>query len=418
MPIFHYVARDAQGAESRGKLEAATRKQALAQLRSRQLTPSRLDEGAAGAAAAAAESAGSISLGSFGGSGAKKRFGREHALPFLRALMGLVTAGIQVADGVKLLGKRLSDPALRALSAALWDQLSQGRSLSQAMTAQGAVFDDATVNLVQAGEATGRLGGVLERLVLDLEERAEIRSRLIGAMAYPAVILGMAVIVILIFLFFLLPRIETLLASLQGNLPLATRLLIGFANFLVGYGWFFALVGAVGVSIFWAWRRKPEGRLASDGWLLKVTGVGTFVISNDILRLTQAFSLLLENGITTLPALAMTERTIQNRVFRAAFAEARGKIAEGAGISTALGGTGFFPPLVIDVISVGESTGNIVPSLKEVARDYRKRIANQAGVFVNVISVGALLVAAGFVALVAFGIISAVFQISASLKAG
>jgi type II secretory pathway component PulF len=205
---------------------------------------------------------------------------------------------------------------------------------------------------------------------------------------------------------------------LQGNLPLATKLLIGFANFLVGYGWFFALVGATGASIFWAWRRKPEGRLISDRWLLKVTGIGSFVVANDILRLTQAFSLLLENGITTLPALAMTERTIQNRVFRAAFAEARGKIAEGAGISTALGGTGFFPPLVIDVISVGESTGNIVPSLKEVARDFRKRISNQVGVFVNVVSIGALLAAAGFVALVAFGIISAVFQISASLKAG
>jgi type II secretory pathway component PulF len=414
MPIFHYIARNAQGTESRGKLEAATRKLALAQLRARQLTPSLLDEGAV----AAVEPTGGFSLSTIVAGGAKKHFGREHTLPFLRALMGLVTAGIQVADGVKLLSKRLSDPALRALAAALWDQLSQGRSLSQAMSVHGTVFDEAMVNLVEAGEATGRLGGVLERLVQDLEERAEIRSRLIGAMAYPAVILGMAVIVILIFLFFLLPRIETLLASLQGNLPLATRLLIGLANFLVGYGWFFVLVGAVGASIFWSWRRKPAGRLASDGWLLKVTGVGTFIIANDILRLTQAFSLLLENGITTLPALAMTERTIQNRVFRAAFAEARAKIAEGAGISTALGGTGFFPPLVIDVISVGESTGNIVPSLKEVARDYRKRISTQVGVFVNVISVGALLVAAGFVALVAFGIISAVFQISASLKAG
>lgn len=414
MPTFHYIARDAQGAETRGKLEAATRKHALTQLRARQLTPSRLDEGGV----APVESSGGFSLGTIGGTGAKKQFGRAHALPFLRALMGLVTSGIQVADGVKLLAKRLSDPALRAIAAALWDQLSQGRSLSQAMTALGPVFDEPTVNLVQAGEATGRLGGVLERIVADMEERAEIRSRLLGAMAYPAVILGMAVIVILIFLFFLLPRIETLLASLQGNLPLATRLLIGFANFLVGYGWFFALVGATGASIFWAWRRKPEGRLTSDRWVLKVTGIGSFVVANDILRLTQAFSLLLENGITTLPALAMTERTIQNRVFRAAFAEARGKIAEGAGISTALGGTGFFPPLVIDVISVGESTGNIVPSLKEVARDFRKRISNQVGVFVNVVSIGALLAAAAFVALVAFGIISAVFQISASLKAG
>ncbi len=413
MPIFHYTARDAAGAESRGKLEAGSRRQALAQLRAHQLVPSRLDEGGA---VDSAPGGGAFSLGRSLGRG--KRHGREHALPFLRALMGLVTGGIQVADGVKLLSRRLSDPTLRSLAAALWDQLSQGRSLSQAMTAVGPVFDEPTINLVQAGEATGRLGGVLERLVGDMEERAELRSKLVGALAYPAVILVMAVVVILIFLFFLLPRIETLLASLQGNLPLVTRLLIGFANFLVGYGWFCALVAGVGVSIFWAWRRKPEGRLATDRWLLKVSGLGPFLVASDIVRLTQSLSLLLENGITTLPALTMTERTIQNRVFRAAFAEARGKIAEGAGISAALGGTGFFPPLVIDVISVGESTGDIVPSLKEVSRDYRRRMSKQVGVLVNAVSIGALLAAAVFVALVAFGIISAVFQISASLKAG
>lgn len=413
MPTFHYTARDAKGAETRGRLEAGSRKQALAQLRARQLTPSQLDEGAA----PAVQEGEGLSLVVLGGKGVK-RFGRAQALPFLRALMGLVTSGIQVADGVKLLGKRLSDPTLRSLAASLWDQLSQGRSLSQAMTAHGAVFDEATVNLVEAGEATGRLGGVLEKLVADMEERAEIRSKLVSAMAYPALILGMAVVVILIFLFFLLPRIETLLASLQGNLPLATRLLVAFAHFLVVYGWFLALVAGTAATIFWRWRSKPEGRLASDRWLLKVTGVGAYIVANDILRLSQALGLLLENGISTLPALAMTERTIHNRVFRAAFAEARGKIAEGAGISAALAGTGFLPPLVIDVLAVGESTGNIVPSLHQVANDYRKRISKQVGVFVSVISIGALLAAAAFVALVAFGIISAVFQISASLKAG
>ena len=413
MPIFHYTARDAKGAETRGQLEAASRKQALVQLRARQLVPSRLDEGAAPAVAGGE----GLSLVVLGGKGAR-RLERAHALPFLRSLMGLVTSGIQVADGVKLLGKRLTDPTLRSLAASLWDQLSQGRSLSQAMAAHGAVFDESTVNLVEAGEATGRLGGVLERLVADMEERAEIRSKLLSAMAYPALILGMAVVVIMIFLFFLLPRIEALLASLQGNLPLATRLLVAFANFLVGYGWFFALVAGTGATIFWRWRTKPEGRLASDRWLLKVTGVGAFIVANDILRLSQTLGLLLENGISTLPALAMTERAIHNRVFRAAFAEARGKIAEGAGISAALAGTGFLPPLVLDVLAVGESTGNIVPSLHEIARDYRKRISKQVGVFVSVISIGALLAAAAFVALVAFGIISAVFQISASLKAG
>ncbi len=411
MPIFHYTARDAGGAELKGRLDTGSRRQALAQLRARGLVPSRLEEGTAPPPGGAT----GLSQSLFSGS---RKPGRRHALPFLRALMGLVTSGIQVADGVKLLARRLSDPLLRGLAAALWDQLSQGRSLSQAMATMGPVFDEATVNLVQAGEATGRLGGVLESLVADMEERAEIRAKLLGAMMYPAMIIVMAVVVLLIVLFFVMPRIEMLLSSLQGRLPLATRLLMGLADFLLHYGWFFALAGFAVASVFWAWRRKPEGRRITDGWFLKLTGVGPFLIANDILRLTQALGLLLENGISTLPALGLTEKTIQNRVFRAAFAEARGKIAEGVPVSQALGGTGFFPPLVLDVVSVGETTGNIVPSLKDVARDYRKRIAAQLNVLIGVVSYGALLVAAAFVGLLAFGIISAVFQISASLKAG
>lgn len=417
MPTFSYTARDAKGAEVRGKLEAASRRAALAQLQTRKLAPSRLVEGAA--AAGAGPSAGgadepaekTVAL-------RKKGFTRNHGLSFLRSLMGLVTSGIQVADGVRLLSKRLTDPALKGLASAMWDQLSQGRSLSQAMALFPDVFEESTVNLVQAGEATGRLGGVLERIVLDLEERKEIRAKLISAMAYPAFIMGMAVVVILIFLFFLLPRIETLLSQLHGNMPLATRLLIGFANFLVKFGPFLVLAGGTAALIFWGWRRKPEGRLASDGWLLKVTGIGPFLLNNDVLRLVQALSLLLENGISTLPALALTEKTLQNRVIRGAFSEARGKIAEGAAISTALKNTTYFPDLIIDIVTVGENTGNIVPSLKEVARLYRAQISKQVSGFMTFVSVGVLLVAFGFVALVAFGIISAVFGVSSSLRPG
>ena len=140
MPTFTYTARDAKGAQVRGRLDAATRKQALAQLAARQLSPLQLGE--AGAAAAAGGSGGGGLAAMFsGGEGGRKRYGREHALPFLRALMGLVTSGIQVADGVRLLARRLSDPALRAISEDLWEQLSQGRSMSLAMAGCHGIFD-------------------------------------------------------------------------------------------------------------------------------------------------------------------------------------------------------------------------------------------------------------------------------------
>jgi type II secretory pathway component PulF len=298
----------------------------------------------------------------------------------------------------------------------LWSELSQGRSLSAAMAARPQVFDAASVHLVEAGEATGNLANVIDRIVEDMEARKDVNSKLVAAMAYPVFIMGVAVLVILVFLFFLMPRIESLLNSVHGQLPFATRILIALADLLVRWGPAMLIALVLGAVSFWAWRKRPEGRLRSDGMLLKAAGIGRFIASQEILRITQTLSLLLENGITTIPALAMTERTLQNRVLRASFAEARAKIAEGAPISGALQAMGHFPALVIDVLTVGENTGNIVPSLKEIARVYRQQMTKDVNLFLNAVSIFVLLLAFAFVALIAFGIILAVLQVSASLN--
>jgi len=410
MANFTYTARDQKGSEVQGQVEAASRRQALAHLKEQRLAPLRLTEsGVAAAASGLREPSAKARAG-------RRAYSSKQALPFLRALGGLVTSGIQVGDGVRMLSRRLTDERLRALAVELWAELSQGRSLSAAMAARPQVFDAASVHLIEAGEATGNLGTVIDRLVEDMEARKEVTSKLVAAMAYPVFIMVVAVVVILIFLLFLMPRIESLLLALRGKLPLATRLLIGLADFLVSWGPVLLIVVAVMAFAFWAWRKRPEGRLRSDGWLLKAAGIGRFIASQEILRITQTLSLLLENGITTIPALAMTERTLQNRVIRASFAEARAKIAEGAPISGALQAMGHFPALVIDVLTVGENTGNIVPSLKEIAQVYRRQVTREVNVFLNVVSIVVLLFAFAFVALIAFGIILAVLQLSASLR--
>jgi general secretion pathway protein F len=221
---------------------------------------------------------------------------------------------------------------------------------------------------------------------------------------------------VLIFLFFLLPRIQTLLTSLGGRLPFTTRLLIGLSEFLVTWGPVIALALVAGGVVLWAWRKKPAGREATDRRALRLPLLGAFLRDSDLLRLVQTLTLLLENGITTITALTLTERTILNTIIRRAFAEARSKIAEGLPISTALRDTGYFADLVMDILVVGDNTGNIVPGLQEVARFYRRRQQEQLNLFVGVLSVGVLMLAFVFVALIAFGVILAVFQLSANLS--
>jgi type II secretory pathway component PulF len=426
MPSFSYTARDTRGEVVRGRLDAGTRKLALRQLSGRGLVPVRLEEGGGGSdtgPVAGGDGATTVlaRLNALTGDGgtagvASAKLTRKQRLPFLRALSELVGCGVQTGDAVRMLARRLSAGPQKALASAMWLDLSQGRSLSAALRAHTKVFDEASISLIEAGEATGNLAEILRRLVGDLENREEMKSKLTAALAYPVFIMLVAVAVVMIFLFVLLPRIQTLLTGLGGKLPFATRLLIGFSEFLVTGGPVILIGGLLAGVSLWSWRRTPKGRETIDQRVLGVPGLGTFLRDADLLRLVQTLALLLENGITTIAALALTERTILNTTLRRAFAEARLKISEGLAIAAALRDTGYFPDLVTDIMLIGENTGNIVPSLQEVTRFYQRRQTKQLNLFVGVLSIGVLLLAFAFVALIAFGIILAVFSMSSNLR--
>ncbi len=420
MSTFTYIAKDPTGEEKKGSLEADSRKTAIRELARMKLTPVRLDERMTATSGNSGNGGDWKQLftkgqGSNGSALSGKALGRRQMLPFLRSLSELIGCGMQMGDAIRLMGKRLSDARLRSLANLMWSQLSQGKSLSGAMVEHASIFDESSISLVEAGEATGNLSEILKRLVVDLEEKKEIKGKILTALAYPVFIVFVAIAVVLVFLFFLLPRIQSLLTSLGEKLPLSTRLLIDFSEFMLSYG--LLIIGAMvgGAIALWAWRKTEKGRLALDEKVLKIPGIGAFLRDTNILNLSQTLSLLLENGITTITALAMTERTISNLTIRKSFNEARSKIAEGASISGAFKATGYFVDIVIDIVTVGENTGNVVPSLKEVSRYYGKKQNQQIKAFTGLISIGVLLIAFVFVGLIAFGIISSVFQLSSSL---
>jgi type II secretory pathway component PulF len=280
------------------------------------------------------------------------------------------------------------------------------------------VFDTATVNLVQAGEATGSLNETLERLIAHLLEQRELRRQLLSAMAYPIVMIAVATGVIIFFLTFLLPRLQGLLTSLGGKMPVSTQILIGASNFGVRYGLFVIAALVVAGVFFWRWRETPGGRKITDAWVLKLPLLGNFTVAQTVLSFSQTLSVLLENGITAAEALRMTERQIGNQVHREAFNTATARVLEGEALSSALQRTDCFPDLVLDRLAIGENTGNIVPSLKDVARSYQQIISNQLGFFTRVIASVVLAGVFVFVGFIAFAIVSAVFQLSASFKTG
>ncbi len=431
MPSFSYTARDRSGHTHHDIVDAPSRKDALRLLGARGLTPVQVSETATRTAAAKrkslftkpgaaqtapASSSAPTSLLRPSAAPQVASLSRRERLPFLESLVDLTTSGLSAGESVRLLAARIKEPRLRLVCTHLWEQLSEGAQLSRAMGTLPAVFDSSTINLIQSGEATGNLNDVLLRLISHLQEQKELRQKVLSALAYPVFMMVVAGSVIIFFMVFLLPRLQTLLNSLGGELPTSTRLLLGLSDFGLKYG-LFVIIGLVFAAIaFWRWRHTEAGRLQTDAWALKLPLIGPFFVSQTVLSFSQTLSVLLENGITTSEALRMTERQIQNRVHRAAFDEATDRVLEGEALSVSLTRTGCFPDLVLDQMSVGENTGNLVPSLKKVAVSYQKAITYQLNAFTNIIATVVLLGVFSFVGFIAFAIVSAVFQLSSSFK--
>lgn len=422
MPRFAYTARDRAGKAVSAELDAPSRKDALRLLGARGLQISSVNELAAGATAKKSGGPKATKPSSAEARVARRAAAlvptRKECLPFLESLYDLMSSGLSAGEAVRLLSVRIKEPGLRSLCGGLWERISEGAPLSRAMAEFPQVFDPSITNLIQAGEATGSLNDTVQRLISHLTEQRELRRQLMTALAYPVFMVVVAGGVILFFLFFLLPRLQTLLGSLGGKMPTSTKLLIGLSEFAIHYGLFVGIALVFGAISFWRWRVSEAGRAATDAWMLKLPLIGPFVVSQTVLAFSQTLSVLLENGITAAEALRMTEKQIGNLVHRAAFNVATARVLEGEALSAALARTGCFPDLVLDRLSVGENTGNVVPSLKQVATAYQKLISNQLSMFTKVISSGVLMMVFIFVGFIAFAMVSAIFNVSASFKMG
>ncbi len=418
MPSFTYSAKDLSGESVRGSIDAVNRKVALQKLTAQKLRPLSVNETNESQAGKVGLSGFSSLFRSNSSKPKVKVLNRSVALPFLTGIREMLNCGIQSADALKMMSTRLSDPQQKLLATNLWDELSQGRSLSEAFRKQPKVFNESVVSLVEAGEATGNLKNVLTRIVESMEEQKVIRGKLVAALSYPCFLILVAIGLVLLFLFSLLPRIEGLLASLGGDLPVSTKILIATADGLLNYGWIAAIGIALAVALLISWRKSLAGRFKFDALLLRVPGAGRIVRDTQILQFTQTLSLLLENGIIMVQALAMAERSLSNYSMRSTFSEVRTKVVEGVTLSTAFKSTSYFEDIALDVFTVGESTGDVVPGLRQMSRQYSEMIDKFVKTLLGFISTGVLLGVFAMVGMIAFGIISAVFQLSSSLSAG
>lgn len=419
MPEFQYQAIDKRGKTISGSIEARSGREAKKNLRANQLTvikffgsskkiDSNLPKHGKG------KSKGLLSKSKILVKGSSK--GEKIGLEFLKRLNELHSSGMPVADSVKLLNTRLSDPYQKDIATNLWKELAEGRTLSRAMRLLPQYFSESSTFVIEAGEATGNLSPILSKIISHLEEKREIRSKVVGSMTYPVFVGIIAVGVVLFFLFYLLPQIQEMLDSLGGELNLMAKILINGSELLLTVGPFILIAILVGLGSLIQWNKTQKGGMLIDKSVLQFPLFGQILYLSELFQLSSLLSTLIWSGIGLTENLRLCEKTIKNRFLRSKFRAARALVNEGKSLPESLRKFKLMPLMQLDVIEVGEKTGNLGNSMEDTSRAFRDQLTSKIKIMTTLVSGGALGFAFSLVALVAISIVTSIFQVSKSIS--
>ena len=301
---------------------------------------------------------------------APRRVTREQTIAFTRDLANLISAGLPLDRAFELLVGLADTGPLAALLQDLRDRVRGGKSLSQALTEHPKQFDRLFVNMVRAGEASGTLGPVLERISEFQERSAELRSSVQSALMYPMVLIGVAVVAVLTMIFFVVPKFESTFRQFGKALPPATENLLALSHWMKTDGWML-LVGAAALYILIRGRlRTPQGLLAWHRRKLKLPVLGDLFSKIEVARLARTLGTLLSNGVSLLPALTIVKDTVDNRALANSLEGVLVRLKAGQGFARPLMETGLYPKLAVHMVAVGEETGRLDAMLLKVAQVY------------------------------------------------
>lgn len=353
MPVFSYSARTLSGDLRRDTIDVPSRDDVISFLRSQRLIPVSVREKPA---------AFSFSMGS-------KAKNRDIVI-MTRQFAAMVNAGLPLVQALEILVAQTdSEPIRKALGAVLHD-VESGNTLADALAQHPKVFTELYVNMVSAGESGGILDTIMNRLAEFLEKNEALARKVKAAMIYPAVISVVAIGAIVVLLLFVIPTFQAMFASFDQQLPLPTRIVIAASDFLQHYWWALLAGGIGGSALFRRWVATPMGRLTFDRILLATPILGTVVLKSAVSRFTRTLGTLMSSGVSILEGLEITAKTSGNRVIHDAIIESRTSIAGGESISKPLERAKVFPPMVTQMISVGEETGDLDGMLSKIADFY------------------------------------------------
>lgn len=300
----------------------------------------------------------------------KKRIRVKDLALFTRQFATMISAGLPLIQCLEVLTQQMDNPELRVVVRRVTQRIEGGATLNEALRDHPGVFNELFTSMVEAGETGGILDTILERLATHLEKMEALIRKVKGAMTYPMVVFSVSMGATAFMLLFLIPRFAQMFTDFGGELPLPTRIVMGASDLLQHYGWLLIVLGVVGFIAFKRYRATYNGALRVDGYLLRFPVIGQVVRKGAVSRFARTLGTLLSSGVPLLDGLNVTARAAGNRVVSDAVQQIRASVTGGSTLAEPMRATGVFPPMVTQMVSVGEETGRLDEMLSKLADFY------------------------------------------------
>ena len=361
MPTYKYVAKNKAGKSVVGILEAANQSELVAMLRKKDLIIVKINE---------IKGIARIAPFSF----KKGKVKIDDLVIFSRQLATMVDAGIPLVTALDILGEQVEDKKFKQVILKVRDDVETGSSLSDSFSKHPAAFSNFFVNMVKAGESSGTLDEIMDRVATYIEKTSSLRRKVRSAMIYPAVVTTMAIGITAILLIKVIPVFKDIYSGFGAQLPKPTMVLIAVSDFLQKYFFFITVVMGVIIFILARYAKTEKGRLIRDRYLLKLPIFGILLRKVAVSRFARTLSTLVRSGVPILSSLEIVGKTSGNKAVELAVDEVRTSIKEGENIAEPLAKSGVFPSMVVRMVSVGEKAGELEKMLSKVADFYEEQV--------------------------------------------
>ena len=387
MPVYTYEAMNSSGQEVKDEIDATTSDEAIAKIRNKGFFPTKIKEKAVKKSAKKKKDEVASTAPTRKMPIAIGGVSRKQLVAFTRQLSTLQDAGLPILRSLQILEEQQKPGLLKAIIGGVGDEVEGGGTLSDAMAKYPKAFDKLYVNMIAAGEAGGVLDIILSRLADFMEKAQKLKKKVIGAMIYPAVVITIAVAIVSMIMIFVIPKFEQIFVDFKVKLPGITQLLLDISRWFANqYGWLWVMATPVVIVVLIKLARMSEGgKYAVDAMKLKIPILGSIVGKGSIARFTRTLGTLISAGVPILDAINITKETCGNEVYSRALGKVHDAIREGESMADPLRATKVCDAIVVNMVDVGEETGDLDKMLMKIADNYDNDVDVLVGSLISIL---------------------------------